>query len=94
MERYFLIEKALCKGISLLKRLFVKGFPYEALCKGLSLFVPSLLKRLFVKRISLLKKSLCKEISFLKRLFVKGFPFEALCPFLIEKALCKKEIPY
>ena len=82
-------QRHLCKGNSVLKRLFVNGFLYG---KGL-------LEQALCRVVSLWKRHLCKGNSLLKRLFVKGFLYgtglleQALCRvvYLLKKASLKRE---
>ena len=72
MQRAFLIEMALCKGISLWKGCLLNDFLLEKfVVKGL-LYRQTLL----CKVISLWKKALSKRISFWNRLVVKAFSLE------------------
>jgi hypothetical protein len=54
------MEQALCKGISFMKRLIVKGVPYGT---G------------FLQRAFLMEKALCRESSLWKMAFVKVVPY-------------------
>ena len=77
----FFIEKPLCGGISLLKRLFMEGGSLSnRFVEGICLIAMApcggefLLEQTLCKGISLLKRLLVKRFT-LKRLFVKGCPY-------------------
>jgi hypothetical protein len=84
----FLIEKAFCKGISLVKRLVVNGLPYS----NVSLQSDFAKEKALSTGISFWNNLFVEWFLYGKSLFVKGIPFgkgSLQRDFIMETVLCK-----